>query len=163
MLLNRSLMRCKKQNGDLMMKRTVLVAAVAIVLGSTLYLASQQGPPPAGPPAGRGGPPGGGPENGLNQRPPNAPDQKPAFAGQTRAPEQKLGVAFNVVTVTEGLANPWGMTFLPDGKMLVTERPGRLRVVSADGKQMSEPVAGLPGVDSRGQGGLLGIEIGRAH
>ncbi len=112
-----------------------------------LYLAAQQGPPPAGAPAGGrrgGGPPGGGPEDGLNVRPPNAPDQKPAFAGQTRAPEQKLGVAFNVVTVTEGLVNPWGLTFLPDGKMLVTEKPGRLRVVSADGKHMSEPVADLP-------------------
>ena len=43
--------------------------------------------------------------------------------------------------------------------MLVTERPGRLRVVSADGKQMSEPVAGLPPVDSRGQGGLLDVAL----
>jgi glucose/arabinose dehydrogenase len=57
--------------------------------------------------------------------------------GQTRAPEQKLGVAFDVVTVAEGLANPWGLTFLPDGRMLVTEKPGRLRIISADGKQMS--------------------------
>src|SRR4029450_2979586 len=144
----------------MMMRRTVFVAAIALVLGSTLYLAAQQGPPPAGPPPGRGGPPGGGPENGLNQRPPNAPEQKPSFAGQTRAPEQKLGVAFNVVTVTEGLVNPWGMTFLPDGKRLVTERPGRLRVISADGKTMSEPVAGLPAVDGRGQGGPLGGALG---
>ena len=130
------------------MNRAVLAAAVAFALGSTLYVAAQQpGAPPAGAPAGGprgGGPPGGGPENGLNVRPPNAPEQKPAFSGQTRAPEQKLGVAFNVVTVTEGLVNPWGLEFLPDGKMLVTERPGRLRVVSADGKQMSEPVAGSP-------------------
>ena len=68
-------------------------------------------------------------------------------------------MSFDVVTVTEGLVNPWGMTFLPDGKMLVTERPGRLRVVSADGKTMSEPVAGLPAVDARGQGGLLDVSI----
>jgi glucose/arabinose dehydrogenase len=95
----------------------------------------------------------------MNVRPPNGEGQKPAFAGQTRAPEQKLNVAFNVVTVTEGLVNPWGLAFLPDGKMLVTERPGRLRVVSADGKHMSEPVAGLPAVDPRGQGGLLGIAL----
>ena len=101
----------------------------------------------------------GGPETGLNTRPPNGPDQKPAFAGQTRAPEQKLNVAFDVVTVTEGLVNPWGLAFLPDGKMLVTEKPGRLRVVSADGKQMSEPVAGLPAVDARGQGGLLDVAL----
>ena len=95
----------------------------------------------------------------MNTRPPNAPDQKPAFAGQTRAPEQKLNVAFDVVTVTEGLVNPWGLAFLPDGKMLVTEKPGRLRVVSADGKTMSEPVAGLPAVDARGQGGLLDVAL----
>jgi glucose/arabinose dehydrogenase len=95
----------------------------------------------------------------LNIRPPNGTGQTPAFTGQTRAPEQKLGVMFDVVTVTEGLVNPWGLTFLPNGKMLVTERPGRLRVVSADGKQMSEPVAGLPAVDSRGQGGLLDVAL----
>jgi glucose/arabinose dehydrogenase len=134
----------------------VLAAAVAVV-------AQQPGPAPApGAPAGArrgGGPPGGGPENGLNVRPPNGTGQTPAFAGQTRAPEQKLNVAFNVVTVTEGLVNPWGLTFLPNGKMLVTERPGRLRVVSADGKQMSEPVAGLPVVDPRGQGGLLDVAL----
>jgi glucose/arabinose dehydrogenase len=95
----------------------------------------------------------------MNVRPPNAQGQKPAFAGQTRAPEQKLNVAFDVVTVSEGLANPWGLAFLPDGRMLVTERPGRLRVVSADGRQMSEPVAGLPAVDARGQGGLLDVAL----
>jgi glucose/arabinose dehydrogenase len=146
------------------MNRVALAVAVAFALGSTLYVAAQQpGPPPGAgaPPGGRrgGGPPGGGPENGLNTRPPNAPDQKPAFAGQTRAPEQKTNVAVEVVTVTEGLVNPWGLAFLPDGRMLVTERPGRLRIVSADGKQMSEPVTGLPAVDARGQGGLLDVAI----
>src|SRR5688572_9023735 len=151
------------------MNRTVLAATVALALGSTLYLAAQQPAPPApgapaAAPGGRGGgrgfgPPGGGPETGMNTRPPNAPDQKPAVAGQTRAPEQKLNVAFDVVTVTEGLVNPWGLTFLPDGRMLVTEKPGRLRIVSADGKTMSEPVAGLPAVDARGQGGLLDVAL----
>ena len=146
------------------MNRTVFAAAVALALGSTLYVAAQQPGSAAGGrrprAAGRGGgPPGGGPENGMNTRPPNGEGQKPAFAGQTRAPEQKLNVAFDVVTVSEGLVNPWGLAFLPDGKMLVTERPGRLRVVSADGKQMSEPVAGLPAVDARGQGGLLDVAL----
>src|SRR5690349_798951 len=131
-----------------MQKKAVALAAL-LVAGSSLYLVAQRA----------GGPPGGGPENGLNVRPPNGEGQKPAFAGQTRAPEQKLNVAFNVVTVTEGLANPWGLAFLPGGKMLVTERPGRLRVVSADGKQLSEPVAGLPVVDPRGQGGLLDVAL----
>jgi aldose sugar dehydrogenase len=95
---------------------------------------------------------------GVDPRPPNAPDQKPAFAGQTRAPERKANVAFTVVTVAEGLVNPWGLAFLPSGKMLVTERPGRLRVVTADGK-LSAPVSGLPAVDARSQGGLLDVAL----
>lgn len=93
---------------------------------------------------------------GVDPRPPNNPEQKPAHAGQTDAPEMKSNVAFDVVTVAEGLQNPWSLAFLPGGKMLVTERPGRLRVVSADGK-LSAPVAGLPAVFSRGQGGLLDV------
>ncbi len=135
--------------------------AAALVVAASLPLIAQQAPAQAPPPGGRrgGGIPGGGPEIGLNTRPPNAPQQMPAVAGQTRAPEQKLNVAFSVVTVTEGLVNPWGLAFLPDGKMLVTERPGRLRVLSADGKQMSEPVTGLPAVDARGQGGLLDVAL----
>ena len=148
------------------MKRISSAGAAAFVLATAVAVSAQQGGPPpapgAGAPAGPrrgGGPPGGGPENGLNIRPPNGTGQTPAFTGQTRAPEQKLGVMFDVVTVTEGLVNPWGLTFLPNGKMLVAERPGRLRVVSADGKQMSEPVAGLPAVDPRGQGGLLDVAL----
>jgi aldose sugar dehydrogenase len=146
------------------MSKARAAALAALVLATAVAVAAQQpGPPqapgaPAGPRRG-GGPPGGGPENGLNVRPPNGTGQAPAFAGQTRAPEQKLGVTFDVVTVTEGLVNPWGLAFLPNGKMLVTERPGRLRVVSADGKQLSEPVAGLPAVDARGQGGLLDVAL----
>ena len=85
----------------------------------------------------------------ADPRPANNPEQKPAFAGQTDAPEQKLGVAFDVVTVVEGLQNPWAVAFLPGGKMLITERPGRLRVLGADGK-LSAPVTGLPrGVRAR--------------
>ena len=94
----------------------------------------------------------------VDTRPPNGTGQTPAFAGQTDAPERKSNVAFDVVTVAEGLENPWGLAFLPNGKMLVTERPGRLRVVTADGK-LSEPVTGLPAVDARGQGGLLDVAI----
>jgi aldose sugar dehydrogenase len=96
---------------------------------------------------------------GVDPRPPNAPDQTPAFAGQTRAPERKSNVAFTVTTVAEGLQNPWGLAFLPGGKMLVTEKPsGRLRVVGADGT-LSPPVTGLPAVDGRNQGGLLDVAL----
>lgn len=62
-------------------------------------------------------------------------------------------------TVAEGLANPWGLAFLPDGNMLVTERPGTLRLVTPDGT-ISDPIAGVPEVDARGQGGLLDVELG---
>jgi glucose/arabinose dehydrogenase len=95
----------------------------------------------------------------LETRPPNAARQKPAFPGQTRAPEHKTNVAFDVVTVAEGLENPWGMAFLPDGRMLITERHGRLRIVRADGS-LSRPVAGVPPVEwERSQGGLLDVAL----
>jgi glucose/arabinose dehydrogenase len=94
---------------------------------------------------------------GVDPRPPNAPSQKPAFPGQTRAPERKTNVAFDVVTVAEGLNKPWGLAFLPDGRMLVTEKdPGTLRIVDAKGT-VSAPVAGVPKVDARSQGGLLDV------
>ena len=101
---------------------------------------------------------------GVDPSPPNAPWQSPAFAGQTRAPARSSGVAFEVVTLVSGLEHPWGLAFLPTGaggqvgRMLVTERPGRMRLVSADGR-LSEPLGGLPPVDARDQGGLLGLAI----
>lgn len=95
----------------------------------------------------------------ADPRPANASAQKPAFAGQTDAPERKLGVGFDVVTVLDSLRNPWGMTFLPNGKMLVTERIGYLRLVNADGTLVPQPLGGLPAVDNRGQGGLLDVTL----
>ncbi|HYT68570.1 MAG TPA: PQQ-dependent sugar dehydrogenase [Vicinamibacterales bacterium] len=95
---------------------------------------------------------------GVDPHPPNAPNQHPAFPGQTRAPEHKTNVGFDVVTFAEGLDKPWGLAFLPSGKMLVTEKMGRLRVVSTDG-QLSPPVAGIPPTDTRNQGGLLDVSL----
>ncbi len=66
--------------------------------------------------------------------------------------------AFRVVTVAEGLAHPWGMAFLPGGEILVTERPGRLRVIR-NGVLEPQPVAGVPEVAARGQGGLLDVAL----
>lgn len=63
-----------------------------------------------------------------------------------------------VTTVATGLENPWGIAFLADGRMLVTERPGRLRVVTRDGA-VSAPLEGAPEVQAVGQGGLLGIAL----
>lgn len=65
---------------------------------------------------------------------------------------------FTVAEVVGGLENPWSVAFLPDGRMLVTERAGRLRVV-ADGALLPEPVAGMPEVHARGQGGLLDVAV----
>ncbi|HET6160786.1 MAG TPA: PQQ-dependent sugar dehydrogenase [Dongiaceae bacterium] len=64
----------------------------------------------------------------------------------------------SVATVAEGLEHPWGLAFLPDGRMLVTERPGRLRLVDAKG-QLSEPLTGVPEVYENGQGGLLDVAL----
>ncbi|HET7711951.1 MAG TPA: PQQ-dependent sugar dehydrogenase [Thermoanaerobaculia bacterium] len=63
-----------------------------------------------------------------------------------------------VTTVARGLDHPWGLAFLPDGRMLVTERPGRLRIVTRDGR-LSPPLAGVPQVQAGGQGGLLDVVI----
>lgn len=66
--------------------------------------------------------------------------------------------AFRVATVAEGLEFPWGMAFLPGGEILVTERPGRLRVIRG-GKLDPTPIAGVPAVWASGQGGLLDVAL----
>ncbi|MEX5728733.1 glucose/arabinose dehydrogenase [Rhodovulum iodosum] len=93
----------------------------------------------------------------FNAAPPNAPGQTPAFDGQTRAPVIDERMTLTREVVADGLENPWGMDQLPDGRWLVTERPGRMRVVSGDG--LSPAIAGLPEVDARGQGGLLDVSV----
>jgi glucose/arabinose dehydrogenase len=67
-------------------------------------------------------------------------------------------LAFRVAEYASGLDHPWGAAFLPDGRLLVTERPGRLRLVGRDG-QVAAPLAGVPAVEARGQGGLLDIVL----
>jgi glucose/arabinose dehydrogenase len=63
-----------------------------------------------------------------------------------------------LVTVVEGLEHPWGMAFLPDGRVLVTEKPGRLRIVTAQGT-VGPALRGVPAVDADGQGGLLDVAL----
>ncbi len=65
---------------------------------------------------------------------------------------------FRLVRLVEGLEHPWSLAFLPDGRMLVTERPGRLRIVR-DGRLEPQPVAGLPQVTEHGQGGLFDVAL----
>lgn len=79
-------------------------------------------------------------------------------AAQTSAVVRSAKAAFVVETVATGLQHPWGLAFLPDGRMLVTERPGRLRIVSREGA-LSAAVPGLPRVLAQGQGGLLDVAL----
>ena len=72
------------------------------------------------------------------------------------APSGKTKIV--VTTVAKGLEHPWSLAFLPDGGMLATERPGRLRIVAPDGT-LSEPVAGVPLVHAQGEGGLLDVVL----
>ena len=80
------------------------------------------------------------------------------FVVVTTTRAQPTATPVKAITVAQGLENPWAVAFLPEGRFLVTERPGRLRVVEADGR-LSPPVAGLPAVAAGGQGGLLDVVI----
>ncbi len=80
-----------------------------------------------------------------------------ALPAVAQSPVYKSSVHdYRLVTVAEGLVQPWAMTFLPGGDLLVTERPGRLRIVRG-GKLLPTPVTGVPEVFARGQGGLLDV------
>jgi glucose/arabinose dehydrogenase len=94
----------------------------------------------------------------LETRAAEAPEYQPAFAGQTRGCGVRSSVPFDVTVVTGGLQNPWSVEPLPGGGFLVTEKPGRMRHVSAAG-QLGPAIAGVPEVDARGQGGLLDIAL----
>ena len=97
----------------------------------------------------------------IETREPNAPEQEPAFPGQTRACAISSDVAFDVVVLARGLVNPWAVEPLPGGDLLVTEKPGRLRIVSAMG-DVGQPISGVPSVDAAGQGGLLDVALSPA-
>ncbi|AQR60753.1 glucose dehydrogenase [Brevundimonas sp. LM2] len=94
----------------------------------------------------------------IESRPANGVGQTPAFEGQTRAPGVRTEQALSTAVVASNLVHPWGLALLPDGRWLVTERPGRLRIISAEG-QIGAPISGLPAVDARGQGGLLDVVL----
>lgn len=90
--------------------------------------------------------------------PANAPDQRPQFPGQTRAPQPDAVPPIATEVVASGLPQLWSMEFLPDGRMLVTAKNGALHVIGPDGKT-GPAIAGVPKVDSRGQGGLLDLAL----
>jgi glucose/arabinose dehydrogenase len=82
----------------------------------------------------------------------------PAFAGQTRVSGLATTASYRATVVTSSLASPWGVVSLPDGRLLVTEKAGSMRLVTPAG-EVSAPITGLPAVNSAGQGGLLGLCI----
>jgi glucose/arabinose dehydrogenase len=135
--------------------KTSIALGAALALALAGAAAAQTLPPPPPPLPPWVPPPAGKP---VEYEPPNAKTQTPAFPGQTRGPYEPTHVAYEVKTIADGLEHPWGLAFLPDGRMLVTERPGRLRIVAPDGK-VSTPVAGLPQVDGREGGGLMDVEV----
>ena len=85
------------------------------------------------------------------QTPQDGPSQA---SPQPRSTDGKVSAE----TVADGLERPWGLAFLPDGRMIVTEQAGRVRLVGTDGK-LSEPLAGVPSVYLHGQGGLLDVTL----
>lgn len=85
-------------------------------------------------------------------------DYKPAFAGQTRMMGYKTQTPYKVDVINHNLGKPWGISQLPDGNFLITEKSGYINLVSKDGKSVTK-ITGLPKVDSRGQGGFLDIVI----
>mgnify|MGYP000960594531 CR=1 FL=1 len=93
----------------------------------------------------------------VETKPPNT-NYKPAFAGQTRIAGVKTQTPIDVKVLNSGLTKPWGITSLPDGRFLITEKGGSMRIASATG-ELSEAITGLPAVNSKGQGGLLGVTL----
>ena len=81
-------------------------------------------------------------------------------AAQTDAPAPQAASRVKAETIVGGLANPWGLQFMPDGRMLVTERPGRLRIVTKDGA-IGPAIPGVPEVFAKGQGGLLDVLLAK--
>ncbi|MGX5820972.1 PQQ-dependent sugar dehydrogenase [Chitinophaga lutea] len=83
-------------------------------------------------------------------------DYKPAFEGQTRIGGVKTVTPYEFKVLDSSLVRPWGIAVLPDGRLLITEKKGTMRLATADGK-VSDSIAGLPPVNAAGQGGLLGV------
>lgn len=91
----------------------------------------------------------------VETKQPNS-DYKPAFAGQTRINGVKTSTSYKATVLTSSLSAPWGIAALPDGRFLVTEKAGKMRIVTSSGT-IGEPIGGVPQVNAAGQGGLLGI------
>lgn len=93
----------------------------------------------------------------VETKEPNS-NYQPAFEGQTRAPGVKTKTAYDVTVLAEGLNQPWGITSLPDGRFLITEKRGYMRIATQDGT-LGDSITGLPPVNAARQGGLLGLTL----
>ncbi|GAB3968243.1 PQQ-dependent sugar dehydrogenase [Spirosoma terrae] len=83
---------------------------------------------------------------------------KSAYTGQTRIGAIKSTTNYEGKVLSEALKSPWGITSMPDGRLLITEKEGTMRIATADGK-LSAPITGIPKVNPSGQGGLLGVRV----
>ena len=93
----------------------------------------------------------------IETRPPEKIDDVPAFTGQTRAPYHATS-PFNVTTLAHDLDSPWSFAFLPDGKILITEKRGTMQILDAQGI-LSKPLTGVPPVLAIGEVGLLDVAL----
>lgn len=97
----------------------------------------------------------GAPTDPVETSPPNA-RYSPAFSGQTRIAGLKTTTPVKSSVISTSLSSPWGIAAMPDGRLLITEKQGRMRIATAAG-MLSERITGLPAVNAAGQGGLLGL------
>src|SRR5438046_2750923 len=92
----------------------------------------------------------------IDRRPPELDTDHPVFPGQTHAPYHKT-TDVAITTIASGLDNPWAVALLPSGRFLITEKPGRLRILNRDGSALHTITANLPPVYFLGQAGLLDV------
>lgn len=93
----------------------------------------------------------------LESRPPNGMGQRPVFPEQTRAPAVITRTPYGVKVITEGLNKPWGLAFLSNGKILISEKPGNMCIVDINTGRIEHRVLGVPAVKYLGDGGLLDV------
>ena len=86
-------------------------------------------------------------------------DYEPAFEGQTRIDGVKTTTPYQGTIITESLTAPWAIVALPDGRLLINENAGNMRIIDPATGVMSEAITGIPDVDDKGQGGLLGLTL----
>src|SRR5690606_32548087 len=86
-------------------------------------------------------------------------DYEPAFEGQTRAPGLQTQTPYEGVVANDELTAPWGIEALPDGRLLISENRGNLRIFNPETAKLSDEIKGIPEVDDKGKGGLLGLTL----